>query len=306
MSFHVYENNGTMQFYPIPPYDFARTIEASRTLFVMSAIVNGAFRRMLRLGETLALIEVVSIGTVTEPQLEARLLAANGTLDEAALWAKVRRVFNVEADLKPFYERAQRDPVLAQTTELLYGLHSLQADSLFEALALTMIEQQIALRMAQTAERWLLNWGAESMVYEDETYYAFPRPEQIAAASVDDLTPLKITFARMRRLIDLAKAAETLEVLRDQPAEIAYDKLIAFKGVGHWTAAWTLIRAQGHTTYVGAADVALRAAVNSYYFGQNGRAEVALVAQTFAQYGEFSGIAAFYTMMRWAAEKYSG
>ena len=112
--------------------------------------------------------------------------------------------------------------MLAQTVQMLYGLHSLQADLLFEALALTMIEQQIALRMAQTAERWLLAWGGELIGYEGEAYYAFPRPEQIAAATVDDLTPLKITFMRMQRLIDLARAAEQLEALRDQPTEIAY------------------------------------------------------------------------------------
>ena len=294
-----------MKFFPIAPYDFARTIEAGRTLFAMTAVVDGALRRMVRVGRSMVLIEVRGSGTMMDPQLEARILAANGAVDEAALWAKVRRILNLQADLKPFYSLAQADPVLAQTVALNYGLHSLQADSVFEALALTMIEQQIALKMAQIAERWLLAWGGESLVYEGETYYAFPRPEQIAAASVDDLTPLKITFARMQRMIDLAKIAETLEALRDQPAEIAYEALIGYKGVGHWTAAWTLIRAQGHTTHVGAADVALRAAVNRYYFGQNGRADVPVVAQTFAQYGKFSGIAAYYTIMRWAAEKYS-
>ena len=144
-----------------------------------------------------------------------------------------------------------------------------------------MIEQQIALKMAQTAERWLLDWGGESLIYEGETYYAFPRPERIAAASVEDLTPLKITFGRMQRLIDLAQMAESLEALRDQPAEIAYEALIGFKGVGHWTAAWTLLRAQGHTLTSGAADVALRAAVNSYYFGLTGRADVSVVAADF-------------------------
>ena len=39
----------------------------------------------------------------------------------------------------------------------------MQADSVFEGLALTMIEQQISLRMAQAAERWLLAWGGESI-----------------------------------------------------------------------------------------------------------------------------------------------
>ena len=292
-----------MLFSPNPPYDFALTIQAGRTLFVMSAVGDGAFRRVIRVGETLALVEVISVGTVEKPRLEARILAANGTVDEPALWTKVRRILNLQTDLKPFYERAQRDLVLAQTVQMLYGLHSLQADSLFEALALTMIEQQIALKMAQIAERWLLNWGGEALVYAGETYYAFPRPERLAAASVDDLTPLKITFGRMQRLIDLAKMAESLEALRDQPAEIAYEKLIAFKGVGHWTAAWTLVRAQGQHPYVGSSDVALRAAVNNYYFGQSGRADVNIVDETFARYGEFSGIAAYYTMMRWASEK---
>ena len=293
-----------MRFFPLPPYDFARTIEASRSLFIMSVIRDGAYRRVLRVGATLALVEVTNHGTVAAPVIEARLLAASGALDEAALWAKVKRVLNLGADLKPFYAVAQRDPVLAQTVQALYGLHSLQADSLFEALALTIIEQQIALKMAQAAERWLLTWGGESIVYDGEVYYAFPRPEQIAAATVADLTPLKITFMRMQRLIDLARAAEQLEALRDQPAEVAYAGLMNFKGVGHWTAAWTLIRAQGQYPYVGASDVALRAAVNAYYFGLPGRAAVPLVDQTFAQYGEFAGTAAYYTLVRWAAERY--
>lgn len=294
-----------IRFQPEPPYDFALTIDAARGLFVMGAIHAGAYRRVLRVGDALALVEVTSVGTLAAPQLEARLLATSGALDEPALWAKVRRVFNLGAQLAPFYALAQHDPVLAQTVTLLYGLHSLQADSLFEALALTIIEQQIALKMAQAAERWLLAWGGATLEYDGATYYAFPRPEQIAAASVAELTPLKITFLRMQRLIDLAKMAEALEALRDQPAATAYERLLACRGVGHWTAAWTLIRAQGHYPYVGAGDVALRAAVNAYYFGQPGRADAALVDRTFAQYGAYSGQAAYYTLMRWALKRQS-
>ena len=55
---------------------------------------------------------------------------------------------------------------------------------------------------------------------------------------------------------------------------------------------------------IGSADVALRAAVNHYYHGLPGRADVAVVEQTFAQYGEFAGLAAFYTIMRWAFDRY--
>ncbi|MEP7293767.1 MAG: hypothetical protein ABI835_18410 [Chloroflexota bacterium] len=297
-----------MRFAPFPPYDFAPTLHGARFLFTMGMAHNGAFRRVIHVGEALALVEVTSLGTVDTPQLEARLLAAKGTVDEAALWAKVARVLNIGADLKPFYTAAASEPVLAETIRLLYGLHSLQADSLFEALLLTMTEQQISLKMAHAAQRWLLEWSGESIPYKGETYYAFPAAERIAQATVADLTPLKITFGRMQRMIDLAQAITSgqfdLEALRDQPAEVAYRGLMAISGVGHWTAAWTLVRAQGKYPYVGSADVGLRAAVNTYYHGLSGRADVKQVEQTFALYGAFEGIAAYYTLTRWAFERY--
>lgn len=297
-----------MRFFPKPPYDFARTLAASRFLYVMAEARDGAFRRVIHVGDVLALVEITSLGTAAAPELAARVLTAGGALDHTLLAAKLRRVLNLDADLAPFYAVAAREPVLAETVQHLYGLHTLQADSLLEALLLTMIEQQIALKMAQAAERWLLAWGGESLTYEGTTYYAFPTPQRLAVATVADLTPLKITFGRMQRMIDLAQSmvsgAFDLEALRDQPAENVYRGLVALNGVGHWTAAWALVRAQGRHPFVGASDVALRAAVNHYYYGQTGRADVALVEQTFAQYGEFAGLAAFYTIMRWAFDRY--
>lgn len=226
--------------------------------------------------------------------------------DETALAQKLRRVLNLDADLAPFDVLAAADPV-AQTVERLYGLHHFQSDLLFEAVMLTMIQQQIALKMAQTAERWLLVFAGDPITYEFETDDAFPTPERIATMTVADLTPLKITFGRMQRMIDLSRAVVTglyLEALRDQPVEDVYRALVALNGVGHWTAAWTLVRAQGRHAFVGASDVALRAAVNHYYFGLTGRAAPQQVDQTFATHGVFAPLAAFYTLMRWAFDRY--
>ncbi len=170
-----------MRLFPKPPYDFARTLRANRFLYVMGEVREGAFRRVIHVGETLVLVEVTSIGTPDAPQLDVQVLADNGALDQVALAAKLHRVLNIDADLAPFYAVAEREPVLAETVQQLYGLHSLQADSLFEALLLTMIEQQIALKMAQAAERWLLVWGGASLTYEDAIYYAFPSAARIAA-----------------------------------------------------------------------------------------------------------------------------
>lgn len=296
-------------FTPQPPYDFAKTLRASHFLYVMGHAQRGAFRRVVRAGSALVLIEIGSVGTVDDPRLEARLLAARGDLDETALVAKIRRVANVDADLAPFYAYARQHPALHTLIEPLYGLHTFQADTFFEAVALTVIEQQITLKMAQMAERWLLHWANDSITYEGATYYTFPDPLKLAACTIDDLIPMKITGIRIKVILDIAKqiasGALDLEGLRDHPREVVYPALMNLRGIGHWTAAWAITRALGDYLLVGRADVALRAAVNHYFYGLSGRCEPETLESTFNAYGEFAGVAGYYTLTRWAFDRYS-
>jgi DNA-3-methyladenine glycosylase II len=195
---------------------------------------------------------------------------------------------------------------MSPIVEALYGLHIFQTESLYEALTITVIEQQIALAAAQRGERWLIGWAGERIEYDGETFYTFPRAERLASASVENLIPLKITFGRMQRLIDIAhlEMQHSFERLRDLPHEDIYAALTALKGVGHWTAAWAMNRGLGRLVYVGSADVALRAAVNWYFYGLKGRADTVLTDAVFARYGEYAGLAAYYTLMKWALDRY--
>lgn len=297
-----------MYFHPRPPYDFQLTICAAQYYSVLGQQVGNAYRRVVRMDGALALIELRDGGTVDAPRIEARLLAATAPVDPAALERKIAHLLNLHVDMRPFEQYARSRRGLSETAERLRGLHSLQLDTLFEALAVTMIEQQIALRMAQTAERWLIELAGDSLVYDGERYYAFPTPERIAMMTVDDLKPLKITFMRMERLIAVARAAASgvldLEALRAAPRSALYARLIGLKGVGHWTASWAMLRAAGHYLYFGSADVALRAAVNAYVYGQKGRAPRDQTDAFFTSLGDHAGLAAFYIIMRWALERY--
>src|SRR5690606_40154913 len=71
--------------------------------------------------------------------------------------------------------------------------------------------------------------------------------------SSDLLTPTKVTFRRMRTVIDVARMEmeNSFERLREQPLDDAYRALVSLSGVGHWTAAWTLARGTGHFIYFG-------------------------------------------------------
>lgn len=296
-----------------PPFNFALSARAAASYDVRGVIHDGSLRRLFRAGCGTALVAFSDAGeTLSAPAVRAHILATCGDVDEAALHAQIRYVVNPLADRTAFYAFAGAHPALQSTVERLHGLHSFRFENLFEAIMVTVIEQQIALRAAQNAERWLMAWGGDSLDYDGVTYFTFPTPERIASATVEDLTPLKTTFIRMRVLIALAQAAilpahtsgaVDFAVLRDLPAGAVYKVLMGLKGVGHWTAAWAIIRALGEYVYISSADVALRAAVNHYFYGQSGRADRDVTDKAFAAFGEYEGLAAYYVIMLWAVER---
>ncbi|MDZ4768447.1 MAG: hypothetical protein SGJ24_04915 [Chloroflexota bacterium] len=295
---------------PPAPYAFAHTMFAARFLYIAARpMPDGAIRRAVRVGDRLALLELRDRGTVDMPRIEVRLLASDGAIDPDRLQPKASALLNARVDLAAFYAAHGTDAHIAPTTARLRGLHALGADTLFEAVALTMIEQQITVKMAQTSERWLMEWVGDGLDYQGARYPVFPTPARIADCTVEQLIPMKITRIRMGRLIAFARAiaddADGFERLRLAPTETLYSTLRAFSGVGHWTAAWSMIRAVGAFPYFGAADVALRNAVNRLCFDAPGRAEPAAMDALFARYGDYAGLASYYLMMHYEFDRYN-
>ncbi|MFN8379406.1 MAG: hypothetical protein U0452_12120 [Anaerolineae bacterium] len=285
------------------PFSFMQTVSAARFYSVLGIpMPDGTYRRVLRVGDTLALAGLAAV----DGGVDVRLLTASGPVDAESFAARARWMLHPELDLMPFYALGADDPALARMIAPLEGLRAFRLDSAFESLAITIIEQQIALSMAQAGERWLIQTYGETLTYEGETYYAFPRPEVLARLIPADLTPLKITFIRMGRLIDIARAIAEgvldLESVKAEPDSL-YERMLALHGVGHWTAAWALIRASGQFRYFGRADVALRAAANQHFAGQPGRMDGDLLDAHFARFGDQAGLAAFYLIIRYAHDK---
>ncbi len=265
------------------------------------------YRQAVRVGGAVALVELTGEGTTAAPLMRVKLLAAKGAISEDGLRENMAWMIDPAFDPAPFYVLAAADPVLHGTVERLRGLRLLRFSSVFEALMVTIIEQQIALKAAQKAEMWLAETYGDSVAYEGERYYVYPTPERLAALEPAELAPLKITFVRVGRMLDIAR--------REVPGELGLERLLvggekamyaalrALPGVGHWTAAWTMIRSLGHFLYVGGADVALRSAVNHYYHGEKGRIDIPAMDAIFQRYGDYAGLAGFYTLTRWALDK---
>ena len=294
-------------FTPIATYDFNVTLDilARYTHPTLDRVRDDAYWRVLHVDEALAL---VCVKVHANDDLGVYLVDAKGTLDTQKLMLKMRHMLAIDENPSGFYDYARHHPLLWKVVEPLVGVRLFRTASVFEALAITTTEQQISWVAAQKAQRYLIEWGCHFIEHDGERYYAFPTPSQFAVATLADLKPTKITFRRMNILVNVAgqvmAGALDLERLLTISPEEAYKALVSIKGIGHWTAAWTLSRTLGQHNFVGYNDVALQAAVNQYFYGKEGKIPEAQVTETFAQFGDYAGRAAHYTLMRLVLDRY--
>ena len=295
---------------PNRPYNFDLTLDLLEryTHPALDVVYKGSYWRLLHSRGGLSLVRVESTGSIDSPSLKLSLAMSTCEPDKEDLTRQISHVLGIDDKVRKFYKMAKGDKNLWGIVKPLVGLRWLKMPTVFEALMYTIIEQQITWVKAQEAQHWLCEWGGQSLTHKKQAFYAFPRPRQIAKATVEDLRPLKITFKRIQAMIDIAKQVHSgeldLEAIRTLPPQEAYDRLTAIKGIGHWTATWTIQRTLPGHNYVGYNDVALQAATNRYFYQAEGKLPVADVKTTFDAYGDFAGLAAHYTLMRWVMDRY--
>ena len=179
---------------PKAPFDFeltASTFARFRSENV-DLYAGGVYRRALDLGDKLVLATVGGQGSPQQPRL---CLTVQGEalrpVDLERAGAMVARIFRLEDDLGPFYRRAERDRVLRILVHLLWGLKQPRRPSLFETLVLSITAQQLTLAFTSALKsRLVAAWGRKLSLGE-KAYYAFPRPEALARASISQLRQLK-------------------------------------------------------------------------------------------------------------------
>lgn len=268
---------------------------------LFSVACDDLFCRLLHINGKYYLVQV-------DDELDIWVISDSEYLPIDTILAQVGQILNPYAEMEEFYQFAQQDEKLWLIVSSLVGLPVWRTATVFEALFSLIIEQHISWVAAQRAQHQLALWANNTLEYNNQVWFVPPTPQQLAAATIDDLKPLKITFKRMELMISIAQKMVSgeldLESLTGLSADEAYKILLKIKGVGHWTAANVLARGLGVHRYVTDNDVALQAAVNFYFFENEGRIPRQTVQNVFAVYGDFAGLAAYFTLMRWVLDRY--
>ena len=258
---------------PTVPFDFELTA-GYHTYFQgrygTDTMEGGVYSRLLDLDGKLVLAKVISSGTVDAPELSMELQGETlGSGDADLAVTRVSWLLGANQDLTPFYELGRADKVMSGLIDQFYGLHVPHTDTVFEALVLAVLGQQISTSVARIIRILLIETFGSRAEFDGETYYAFPKPESIWAASPAELHTMKLPKRKSEYVHGLAGTALNTAVNLEQMDELTdkeiVDKLVSLRGVGLWTAQWALIRAVGRPDALPLGDLALRRVVSRLF-----------------------------------------
>ena len=264
---------------------------------------DGIFRLILKLNDHLILAEVSSVGTTEQPKLAVQLRANNSLTsgDKQKAEEAVRFIFNLDFDLCSFYRNINGDRVMSGIAKQLYGLKNPTTPTVFESLVDSIIEQQISIKVAIALEEKLIKKFGERLDIGDETYFAFPTPQIIAVASVEEIQRVGLSRRKAEYIRGAAELAASgrldLERLRSlESTEEIVSELDAVRGIGVWTAELTMLRGMQRLDALPADDLGIRRVISRYYRG--GKPIKANEAREIAKsWGKWKGLAAFYLII---------
>ncbi len=176
--------------------------------------------------------------------------------------------FDLDKDLKPFYEMGARDPYLNPLIKKHFGYRIVGQPDLYEALVWAVIGQQINLSFAYTLKQQFVKEYGKKLVFEGNEYYLFPEPALISTITFEDLLKLQFSKQKSRYTIGISAAFAdgtiSTEKLAEMSFEAARDKLMKIKGIGNWTANYALMKSFRYPDAFPLEDAGLSNALRKY------------------------------------------
>ncbi|WP_164217209.1 DNA-3-methyladenine glycosylase 2 [Virgibacillus sp. YIM 98842] len=208
--------------------------------------------------------------------------------------------FDMDTDILPFYQLAEKDPLLRPLVHKHYGMRIVGIPDLFEALSWAVIGQQINLTFAYKVKRRFIDTYGAHITYKGTKYWLFPRAEKIADLDPEALRELQFSIRKAEYIIDMAKmirdGALSKEKLQHLDPLSLKKELMAIRGIGHWSAEYVRMKCFRHPDAFPVADVGLHNALKSQ-LGWDRKPEIEEIEEMAAHLSGWEAYAVFYLWM---------
>jgi AraC family transcriptional regulator of adaptative response / DNA-3-methyladenine glycosylase II len=172
--------------------------------------------------------------------------------------ARLRRLFDLDADPRAIDDVLAADPALARSVAAVPGIRVPGCVDGDEIVLRALLGQQVSVAAARTAMARLVAALGEPLTTPDgELTTLFPTAASIAEHGADILTGPRRRIDTVRR-VSAALAEGTLAVHVGRDTDELRADLEAQPGIGPWTAGYVLIRVLGAPDVLLTSDIALR------------------------------------------------
>ena len=257
--------------------------------------------KLLEIDGELVLFSINFLDSSLQITIHTPITSPKSSPQERTLFEFVKKYvqnwFDLEANLTDFYKTAQNDEILANLCQRFHGLRMVGMPDLFESLVWSIIGQQINLNFAYSLkERLVKNFG-KSLVYNDETFFALPTPEKLANLSLEDFQPHQFSRSKAQYILNISRAFADGNLsqrdLEKLPFEEIREKLVQIKGVGNWTANYSMMKSLKNYDAFPVEDVGLHNAVKTQY-GLEGKPSIPTLNLMAEKWSGWKGYATFY------------
>lgn len=205
--------------------------------------------------------------------------------------------FDLKANLPLFYETAQNDKVLASLCQKYYGLRMIGMPHLFESLVWSIIGQQINLNFAYSLKEKLVQNFGRKLFHNNEAFYALPTPERLASLNLEDFQPFQFSRSKAQYIINVSREFAEGNLSREALKKLSFEEvkeaLVKIKGVGNWTANYSMMKSLKNYDAFPVEDVGLHNAVKTQY-GLMAKPTVSELNQMAEKWKGWRGYATFY------------
>ncbi len=237
------KNRMTLQLPYRPPLDWQTLLNylKGRETTGVEVIENNRYCRSICSGKSHGFIMVT-------PSIKESHLALTVQIDDTVglmdIVRRVRRIFDLDADLMCITGHLKRDPVLSGVISSFPGLRVPGGWDNFEIAVRTVIGQHISVRAANTVTRRLVERCGMEVVgsFIPGVTHLFPGPGDIVSA---DLGGIGLPGKRVETLLELASRVISGEVVLEGGVHPGLVKrgLMEIPGIGRWTAEYIAMRA---------------------------------------------------------------
>ncbi len=240
-----------------PPFDWPAMLSffGDRAIPGVECVADGAYHRTVRMNGGNGKITI----THAEKGHALKLsVALPDSQDLMTVVERVRRMFDLDANMPQIHKVLSTDPLLAKIVKKLSGLRLPISWDPFESAVRAVVGQQISVKGSRTIiGRIVAKSGPRADVPErPELTRVFPTPEELGTC---DLGIIGMPTKRVATVKALSEAVASGDIaLRvNDTLDHFIETLVRIPGIGDWTAQYIAMRALGEPDAFPAADLGI-------------------------------------------------